>query len=763
MSQRYRAFLSYSHKDSSFARWLHRTLEHWKIHPGLVGSQTEAGTVPPKLRPIFRDRDDFAGGASLRDATLSALENSDFLVVLCSPNSANSIYVDAEIRAFKQLGRAHRIIPVIIDGEPGSAQQECFPPSVVREVDAAGQLTDTPVEPIAADARDSGDGRHRATAKIVAGLLGVTFDEIAKREEQAQRRRTRVIGGIAAAMGVLAILAGYLAWLADVRRVEAEQNFLAAKSAADSLLRDIAQEIKGVEGMPLDKTRLVLGRAEAIYDSLLETVGDDIDILASRAEALIGFATTYRNRDDGVEALRAARASEADFSRLIELQPKNPRWWTRRATVRATLLLTTRLNPDDKPDFDRAVFRALAKADLAQAEALGAIQGELQSAFGMVLLENGFAAAVEQDYATAEVAVEQAILRFQATTPDSVDETWLVGSSLHRTSFELLAMVHKAAGDNTAARLARYRQVARIELELQDKSQDPELRKALMKALISVAALSFDLDDPVAGERALRQAKRAEFALVAWDIQDPERLAEEARKAEQTGSDIGDVREYDNFRQVAEEWFLLAAGLRERLIQIGQKDAETWLGFLRVLQKIESMRFEEPEQQLKAYRASEAAMGEFLEQHPQEQLSAAHLAVRFGEIMARTDRPDEAIQAYSRAIKIFATAQNTRYLPHDPIERKGFAQMRIAWILGMQGRMDEAFEAAVAARDIYESGIDQYPELREALVVATSQIAPHDTDPKTHWRRILQVLDSEGALLSEREQKIRDQAKQALQ
>ena len=75
-----------------------------------------AGPVPKALRPIFRDREDFSAGHSLTAQTLAALEASQFLIVICSPNAAQSKYVDEEIRRFKAMGRGDRVIPVIVDG-----------------------------------------------------------------------------------------------------------------------------------------------------------------------------------------------------------------------------------------------------------------------------------------------------------------------------------------------------------------------------------------------------------------------------------------------------------------------------------------------------------------------------------------------------------------------------------------------------------------------------------------------------------------------
>jgi len=195
MTSRYRAFLSYSHSDEALAGWLHRELERWRVPKDLIGRPTPKGPIPANLRPIFRDRDDFAGGASLREATVAALAESEFLAVLCSPAAAQCSYVKEEVRLFKSLGRADRVVPVIVAGEPGDAEQECFPDPVKYRLNDEGQVSNEKAEPNAADMREKGDGRTRVLAKVVAGLLGVTFDEIARRAEQARRRRVALASG----------------------------------------------------------------------------------------------------------------------------------------------------------------------------------------------------------------------------------------------------------------------------------------------------------------------------------------------------------------------------------------------------------------------------------------------------------------------------------------------------------------------------------------------------------------------------------------
>ena len=139
---KYRAFLSYSHRDQAWAKWLHAALESYRIDKDLSGRAAAAGPIPKTLRPIFRDREDFSAGHSLTKQTIAALEASQFLIVICSPSAAQSKYVNEEVRRFKMLGRAERVIPVIVEGDPDDPVRVCFPPALRFKVGADGQITD---------------------------------------------------------------------------------------------------------------------------------------------------------------------------------------------------------------------------------------------------------------------------------------------------------------------------------------------------------------------------------------------------------------------------------------------------------------------------------------------------------------------------------------------------------------------------------------------------------------------------------------------
>lgn len=177
----------------------------------MVGRATRDGTVPDRLFPIFRDRDELPTSASLGDNISEALRDSRYLIVICSPHAAVSRWVNQEIRAFKAMGRADRVLALIIDGEPNATDRpdcglpEAFPEALRYGVTTDWQLTAEPQEPIAADIRPGKDSRANARLKIIAGLLGVGFDELRQREvERARRRRLAVAASVLAIAGAIA-------------------------------------------------------------------------------------------------------------------------------------------------------------------------------------------------------------------------------------------------------------------------------------------------------------------------------------------------------------------------------------------------------------------------------------------------------------------------------------------------------------------------------------------------------------------------------
>ncbi len=184
---KYRAFLSYSDADAPAAKWLHSSLERFPLGE-FAGQETALGPIPKHLRPIFRDREDFSAGASLNEHSIAALDASAALVVLCSPNSAKSHYVNEQIRVFKHRCPERPVAAVILSGQPEGGEEECFPPALRFELDADGRVSDRVAPaPLAADLREGRDGRDLALAKVVASLIGVASDEAYRRAERERK------------------------------------------------------------------------------------------------------------------------------------------------------------------------------------------------------------------------------------------------------------------------------------------------------------------------------------------------------------------------------------------------------------------------------------------------------------------------------------------------------------------------------------------------------------------------------------------------
>ena len=195
---KYRAFLSYSHADTGAAKRVHGRLEGFHIDKDLVGRVTPAGPIPETLRPIFRDRLEFDAGRSLADETIAALDNSAALIVLASPHAARSEFLNEELRQFKSRHPDRPLIPLIVDGDSNDPAKECFPPALRFDIAKDGAITDTPVDVLAADLRESGDGIDLALAKVVARLIGLGPDDVYRRAEREQRAEAADAAGAGA-------------------------------------------------------------------------------------------------------------------------------------------------------------------------------------------------------------------------------------------------------------------------------------------------------------------------------------------------------------------------------------------------------------------------------------------------------------------------------------------------------------------------------------------------------------------------------------
>lgn len=303
---RYRAYISYSHKDEVWATWLHRALETYRVPRHLVGMQTPKGKVPARIRPVFRDRDDFSSATDLEDTVKQALSDAENLILICSPEAAASRWVNDEIRYFASLGRVGNIFCIIVEGKAADdgSMQACFP-SALAEVGLG--------EPLAADIRKWADGRRVAKLKLIAGLLGIRLDELRQRDLQRRRKRQALAG-----LGVLAAI--LLAGATVISQISERHEREKAEQLATFVV-DLGERLKS--DADLETLALISGEATKYLEAMdPERLSPDTGEKVALALRQMGRVSYFQGKPE--EALETLERSRDLLAGLLKKYPEMP-------------------------------------------------------------------------------------------------------------------------------------------------------------------------------------------------------------------------------------------------------------------------------------------------------------------------------------------------------------------------------------------------------------------------------------------------------
>lgn len=191
---KYRAFITYSHHDESWAKYLQASLERFTVPSNVPVSLKGTGRSPRRIGVVFRDREELSASANIQEVVTQALKESAWLIVICTKRSANSRWVNAEIESFKRQGKGQRIIPVLVE-ETRDEPFEEYLPFALRED-----------PPVAVDVRD---GREVLVTKIAAAMLSIPFSQLYSRERR-QRARRRALMLAALAVVIAAIVGAFV-------------------------------------------------------------------------------------------------------------------------------------------------------------------------------------------------------------------------------------------------------------------------------------------------------------------------------------------------------------------------------------------------------------------------------------------------------------------------------------------------------------------------------------------------------------------------
>ena len=320
----YFAFLSYSHRDEPTAKWLHESLEKFRVPHHLVGKLTDQGPIPRRLTPVFRDIGELPASGDLGTEIRSAIAGSRFLVVLCSIEAARSRWANAEIEAFKRSRPEGCVFAAILDGEPfasdlpGREHEECLPPALRYHYDRRGKRTTKRAEPLAADLREPGESRRLGFLKLVAGMLGLGLDELVQRETMRRHRRMAAIAG-GSFVGML--VAGGLAFAAIQSRDAARDQRREAESLIGFMLGDLRTKLE-----PVGRLDVLDGLGSRVLDYYRKQDAADLSdaALLQRSQALGLMGQTASLRGDLGKGLEFYREALKGTAEAIRRNPDDP-------------------------------------------------------------------------------------------------------------------------------------------------------------------------------------------------------------------------------------------------------------------------------------------------------------------------------------------------------------------------------------------------------------------------------------------------------
>ena len=294
---KYIAFISYRHRqpDQTVAIRLHRMLEHFRIPKDL---RTEGRT---RLGRVFRDEDELPLSTDLGESIRAALENSEFLIAVCTPEYPKSRWCMEELDSFIAMHGQEHVLAILAEGTP----EESFPPQLLFAQDAQGRRK--AVEPLAANVtapslRQSLKKLKTEKLRLIASMLDCPFDTLYQREKRYQQRRVLAFSGLA--LAVAAVFIGTL--LSKNAQIRAQYE----ETRRNLLQVQLDESVSLTENARND---LLLGRRSDAVRTLIRALPEDsrpydpsaegvlTDALRVYEEQEITFSANIR-QDSGIEA-----------------------------------------------------------------------------------------------------------------------------------------------------------------------------------------------------------------------------------------------------------------------------------------------------------------------------------------------------------------------------------------------------------------------------------------------------------------------------
>lgn len=249
-AREYIAFISYRHLDldKHVAKRIHSLIEHYRVPKELRGES--AGTT---LGRVFRDEEELTASGNLNDNIQQALDHSRYLIVICSPGTPASVWVEQEITYFLKHHDRNHLIAVLVDGTPDTS----FPAPVTKDFAEDGVTVQQVTETLAANLTDTEhryDKRRlsKEIFRIYAAILGCPFDALWQRE---RRYRQRIL--IAALSAGLCLALGFGSYVYVKNRQITERNEQITKQNEEIQLQNSELRRREAEALISESSALI--------------------------------------------------------------------------------------------------------------------------------------------------------------------------------------------------------------------------------------------------------------------------------------------------------------------------------------------------------------------------------------------------------------------------------------------------------------------------------------------------------------------------
>ncbi len=210
MEYKYKAFISYRHiePDMHAAERLQKILESYKP-PKSLGIKKENWR-------IFRDVSELQSSSDLSEIIKNAIESSEYLIVICSPQYNESKWCMQEIARFRELhgNTNENIITLLVNGDPQNSFPDVLTYTEVTTTNEKGEEVTVreEVEPLAANIvadslKESMKKLKTESLRIAAPLLGCDYNDLYQREKRREAAKKRAIfAGVSGILSIISII-----------------------------------------------------------------------------------------------------------------------------------------------------------------------------------------------------------------------------------------------------------------------------------------------------------------------------------------------------------------------------------------------------------------------------------------------------------------------------------------------------------------------------------------------------------------------------